>query len=105
MSQLQTGPLFVRLGALARGDLSLSVTQLAWSGIGHAASPNTLGCMASAGLDCVGDRPVSTRSGLSVCHEADVEIIRTLQKFVLRVARETYNAAVWPTDPKTIGLQ
>lgn len=62
VSQLQTGPLFVRHGALARGDLSLSGTQLAWSGIGHAATPNTLGCMASAGLDCVGDRPVSTLS-------------------------------------------
>ena len=45
------------------GDLSLSGTLLAWSGIGHAATPNTLGCMASPGLDCVGDRPISTHCG------------------------------------------
>lgn len=48
---------------LVAGDLSLSGTLLAWSGIGHAATPNTLGCMASPGLDCVGDRPISTLNG------------------------------------------
>lgn len=50
---------------LVAGDLSLSGTLLAWSGIGHAATPNTLGCMASPGLDCVGDRPISTRCSRS----------------------------------------
>ncbi|MFY1960345.1 DEAD/DEAH box helicase family protein [Achromobacter xylosoxidans] len=74
VSQLQTGPLVVRHGALARGDLSLSGTLRAWSGIGHAATPNTLGCMASAGLDWVGDRPISTHYGHSsaACQDRQV---------------------------------
>lgn len=45
------------------GDLSLSGILLAWSGIGHAATPDTPGCMASLGLNCVGDRPISTHCG------------------------------------------
>lgn len=82
VSQLQTGPLFVRHGALARGDLSLSGTLLAWSGIGHAATPNTLGCMTSAGLDCVGDRPISTRKGRSILPGAAVQCTAVLNGFV-----------------------
>ncbi|OMG80417.1 hypothetical protein BI147_28985 [Achromobacter xylosoxidans] len=48
---------------LAADDLSLSGILLAWSDIGHAATLDTPGCMASPGLNCVGDRPISTRSG------------------------------------------
>lgn len=46
---------------LAADDLSLSGILLAWSDIGHAATLDTPGCMASPGLNCVGDRPISTR--------------------------------------------